>query len=909
MIQQIYVAKNEEGHWLRYEFDQEKWRIAYVSDMLEATHNLNPATNQYEAANFRIDSLNKRPDCPIEWNPIKGEWSFSEGYDPLSSDRLSIWGVSEEDRLHILQKLSDENRAEILVRLREELTPIVKDEIVKEIGDSVRKGLEIELTKTLKTSLYDEVIEDLNQKLAPEVAARLRIELKDTVRKDLERETREKLRLELTPCIAAEIQGKLISEICLSEREISDAKKKLIESLNLTNVEISEQKSMLREKIEQGVRSEIEKIREKILNEIGETKIQQFRKNIVDENRDAVIADLYRSCRPHVEGTLRKELTLKILREIISTPSRADFSETARQVEYSLREGLSLEVRQQEFQNALFEIRENIQELSMDEKAKDELTEIIDRKTRNQNRTGDEDDSEMKARPLSRLTTTQLEERFKKSKNNLNELEQIHAELEERTRSKALNLKKKVKEEIVRIKALQADVSQKGNIGNGGYGERPKLKKTTDAATMQSVISTNPVHSNDWDPAQKLVIESDEKENVLVEAGPGTGKTAVACARVARLIEENDLLASKILLISFTRTAVREIRSRIEKHVSHPAKVAGLKIATLDSFTWQIVQGLGDRPLEVMFQSYDGNIGRFVEMLRDKDDALIDHVQELEHVVIDEGQDLVGPRADLCIELIKVLPDHCGATIFADSAQAIYGFTNDTSIHAGNAAKTVVERINVGEVNGFQRFVLDSVHRTNDQNLINLYTQGRRRLVDRPKGSNESWEETRDMILRHAHGQVGEVEHQELKDRNDCLVLFRTRAEVLMASSLLWTAEVSHKVRMSGVSERIHPWIGRLLADQLDKNLSQSEFEKLWEERIGSNGQMNGSWKTLLSHVAENSAKISLSRLRQILSRERPPIEFLVDEMSLQGPVLGTIHASKGREASRVHRRKLAFPK
>ncbi|MFC1579154.1 3'-5' exonuclease, partial [Pseudomonadota bacterium] len=43
------------------------------------------------------------------------------------------------------------------------------------------------------------------------------------------------------------------------------------------------------------------------------------------------------------------------------------------------------------------------------------------------------------------------------------------------------------------------------------------------------------------------------------------------------------------------------------------------------------------------------------------------------------------------------------------------------------------------------------------------------------------------------------------------------------------------------------------------------------------------------------------ARLRELLSRERPPLDFLVDENQLSGPVLGTIHASKGREANQVH--------
>ena len=71
----------------------------------------------------------------------------------------------------------------------------------------------------------------------------------------------------------------------------------------------------------------------------------------------------------------------------------------------------------------------------------------------------------------------------------------------------------------------------------------------------------------DWDEEQLSVINDEKSSRQIVEAGPGTGKTAVACARVASLIDVHEVPPSKIWLLSFTRTAVREIRNRIEDYV------------------------------------------------------------------------------------------------------------------------------------------------------------------------------------------------------------------------------------------------------------------------------------------------------------------------------------------------------
>ncbi len=46
---------------------------------------------------------------------------------------------------------------------------------------------------------------------------------------------------------------------------------------------------------------------------------------------------------------------------------------------------------------------------------------------------------------------------------------------------------------------------------------------------------------------------------MIVYAGPGMGKTAVACARVSELIDQN-VEAGNIWMLSFTRTAVKNKR-------------------------------------------------------------------------------------------------------------------------------------------------------------------------------------------------------------------------------------------------------------------------------------------------------------------------------------------------------------
>ena len=89
-----------------------------------------------------------------------------------------------------------------------------------------------------------------------------------------------------------------------------------------------------------------------------------------------------------------------------------------------------------------------------------------------------------------------------------------------------------------------------------------------------------------WDKHQRVVVEAAGSERMEVHAGPGMGKTAVACARVSRLIEEG-VEPSNIWLLSFTRTAVQELRDRIELFTDNSYSVLGVKIGTIDSRAWR----------------------------------------------------------------------------------------------------------------------------------------------------------------------------------------------------------------------------------------------------------------------------------------------------------------------------------
>lgn len=404
-----------------------------------------------------------------------------------------------------------------------------------------------------------------------------------------------------------------------------------------------------------------------------------------------------------------------------------------------------------------------------------------------------------------------------------------------------------------------------------------------------------------WDADQLGVIEEDTDARLVVEAGPGTGKTAVACARLAYLIIEEDLEPSKTWMISFTRTAVAEIRARLHSYVGDAS--FAIRIATIDSHAWSIHSG--HDPNARLTGSYEENITRVIELLK-TDDDVADELSQIEHVVVDEAQDLVGQRADLIEALVERLPSDCGVTVFADEAQAIYDFSDDsTGRRKGEGSKSgkpLLDRLRATKALGFTTVVLKEIYRTSSPGLRKIFSELRQDVLDKQKHRDGLHAETAERIRELADKRGLKWTQMKVADfTSDDLLLFRTRAEVLMASQF---CELPHRLRLSGYGITLPAWLAICFSDFVEPFLAERRFLDLWAARIENKSAPQygpaKAWQYLMRVAGRKDGSIDMQRLRRRLGQTRPPVELTLSEFGLHGPIVGTIHASKGREASNV---------
>lgn len=410
------------------------------------------------------------------------------------------------------------------------------------------------------------------------------------------------------------------------------------------------------------------------------------------------------------------------------------------------------------------------------------------------------------------------------------------------------------------------------------------------------------------DPSQEAVVTAPIKERQVVEAGPGFGKTAVACARVAWLLEQG-VPGSQILLLSFTRTAVREMRQRIRLLAAEGLPVWDVEIRTIDSWAARLRAGFHSATTPPA--GFDQGILDVVRLLGSPPDALRDHIGQLRHVFVDEAQDLVGHRARLILAMLGLLRDElAGFTIFHDPAQAIYDWSENLQGQPSELAPVAFFDVLAGATPPPLKRSLRCLHRTADPHLRTLLLAAREFVLHptSPTPATKLHE-----ILQHgAHERsiAGESIVDFVRQLEpETLVLFRRRAEVLAASAWLSGHDVPHRLRFGGLPQVAAPWLAALLGDVFlategntlpSRGSVLAAWEALAPERLKVGWDFDKVWRSLRAMGAQGRLQIDIPRIADAIARRSLPDDLFCKEVGPQGPILGTVHGSKGREAPRV---------
>ena len=210
-------------------------------------------------------------------------------------------------------------------------------------------------------------------------------------------------------------------------------------------------------------------------------------------------------------------------------------------------------------------------------------------------------------------------------------------------------------------------------------GRDREIGRQTTPASWRAIVESlgNPVQ-------QRIVADERERTNVLVLAGPGSGKTRVLVHRIAWLIRVRRENARGILALAYNRHAAVDIRRRLTEMIGDDAR--GVTVLTCHALAMRLAgrsfTGRAERPDDEMFRDV---MRRAVALLRGEELSPEEADERRERllagfrwILVDEYQDVGREQYELISALAgRTLEDDAGKlTLFAvgDDDQNIYAF-------------------------------------------------------------------------------------------------------------------------------------------------------------------------------------------------------------------------------------------
>lgn len=391
------------------------------------------------------------------------------------------------------------------------------------------------------------------------------------------------------------------------------------------------------------------------------------------------------------------------------------------------------------------------------------------------------------------------------------------------------------------------------------------------------------------DEAQAEVIKAPINKRLLVSAGPGSGKTWTACTRIAKLIEEG-AVPSRLLVVSFTRAAVAEIRNRIASFLSKPADAYDINIQTLDSLAWSLNVGAGfdGGPTGSDFET---GIRTALALLETGEDWLLDELERYQHVMIDEAQDLTGNRRSMVLALMKRLEIDCGVTVFHDPAQSIYHFVEGERSGIDESIATLEP--------AFSHIDLKENYRCNSTKLLDFFAEGRDLLASHKLTATEIYQGIRSGI----EGAAEPLSKGDARgDERDTFHLFRWRGQLTAAINQALRADRPVRTRPIQSRTLIQPWIAATLNSLSGGSLAEQEFHQLYSDLHPFPGRPAGeAWQILRRVCSDDRGGIDLRKLAEVMKSSAPVADIAISDVGPRtAPLYSTIHAAKGREADTV---------
>ena len=404
--------------------------------------------------------------------------------------------------------------------------------------------------------------------------------------------------------------------------------------------------------------------------------------------------------------------------------------------------------------------------------------------------------------------------------------------------------------------------------------------------------------------SQQTVINAPVESRILVNAGPGTGKTWALIERVINLVQRG-VDPESIQVLCFSRAAVEVVRSRMSDAISDgrvDISINKADIRTFDSFASQLLYWVKDsdyneikKNFRIESLNYEQRIIKFIEVLRSQPGL----IEQCEHLIVDEVQDLVLSRAEMVLNMIRLLPEDSGVTLFGDACQAIY----DYQVESGMSSDDFYTGI--AETGQFIYYSFDRNYRQTSK-LQSYCEEYRKAILSKdPESCNNELSAINDELPEYSVNSILKFEEDSLDSLlrlGNVGILTRSNAQALYISALFHKKNIPHALQKRLADNSLAGWIAALFNRFPMTSYDEPDFGNAFTALFpGKASELDTSeiWRAMNSNRPDFHGRVPVSDLLRGI-RDFGKNDILYSQIQNESITLSTIHRSKGREYDSV---------
>ncbi len=436
------------------------------------------------------------------------------------------------------------------------------------------------------------------------------------------------------------------------------------------------------------------------------------------------------------------------------------------------------------------------------------------------------------------------------------------------------------------------------------------------------------------------ITELPSYSKVIINGLPGTGKTESVILRIKYLVENLDIDPNtELLVLSFTRNAVREVKNRVLKRLDRYYQ--DLNVLTFDKFAWRLLSSTNIKSPSHA-KTFTSNINLARTLLSD---GLIfrwgnythrleewSELKELKYLILDEVQDVNTHRAEFTYELLDFMNrthnSKMGFFLLGDLNQEIFGYLGKKSHQtrfttSSHFLKVLKEQYDIDEIYLNVDFDNNPRYKNLDAKVKKVIAHATKLISTRNFTRNLYKSQVND-LLPHTR-KISNISDfiisisQYLKYDEKTALLFRINKYASAISLLLFKNNIKHHYLID--SNLYPPWIAKIFYDlyemfeerEGDYFIPLKAFKTAWSDDFLS--RTNLSWQyawVFLTYLATGRViklhEIKYSSLLKNIRKNFDESKLEEYGYTRSGVVVTNFHKAKGREYDHVFINEFKYP-